>query len=215
MKYPVDPVNPPRRKVEPLRLPKIHLGDTERFMFDLWAQEHTRISGTNFEYFPIDLAESKKDPLYNEAETRVFGGPFKIIGWIELPIGTSEMQEEGMHKTFGPKAWLARKEVEDQSMPAPKIGDVLHVWDLPFYEVQSTSEIAKSPGAGFYFEVTEVNTDGQLFDTPSFVGFTMNLRRRTEFTPERRLDKPRIVPDPKPHVRPPYQVEDYHEPEDF
>lgn len=187
-KPPLQPFAVPRPIVAPQREAEFHLGDSERALFDTWAQEQTRIAGTTFEYYSISVQKSEKDPLYNETTQRVFLGPFRVPGWLEVPIATPEMQEEGIHKVFAPKAWISRKEMEDQRMNAPMYGDVLRAWTLPFYNQWSTVESEPIKGAGYYFDVVGVNTDGQLFDSASFVGFILNLKRRTEFTPERRID---------------------------
>jgi hypothetical protein len=80
--------------------------------------------------------------------------------------------------------------VEEAVAPVPSEGDVLQAWNIPFYQKYSTAEQEPLPTAGYYFNVVDVDTDGQLFDNPTFVGFKLKLNRRTEFTPERRLNRP-------------------------
>ena len=168
------------------------LTDQERWLFDGYAQENLHIAGTPFDYYWLDVANTEIDALYGEAGERAFRGPYKLTGWLEMPIRLDAMRMEGRSATWNPSAWVARKDVEDARIYQPKEGDVIQVWQIPFYE--SFSDVLPSnkptPGSGFYFDVTEVETNGQMFDTPSFVGYKLTLKRRTMFSPERRLSPP-------------------------
>lgn len=165
---------------------ELTLGDEERFLFDLWAQEHTHILGTTIEFWSLDIPNSKRDPVYDEPIERKWLGPFKMKGWLEWPPGTPEAREEGFRTTYQASIWLARKEFEDANSPTPNEGDVIRVWNTPFYQDFSVDQ-ENVPGRGYYFDVTNVDDDGHVFDQSTFVGFRCDIQRRTEFTPERRL----------------------------
>lgn len=162
------------------------LCDGERFLFDCWAQEHNRIGGTQIEFWSLDVEGSTRDPLYDEPIVRDFAGPFRMVGYLEYPDGFAEAREEGFRSVWNGSIWIARKEFEDAHSPPPSEGDVIRVWNTPFFQKFSVDE-EDVPGRGFYFDITQVGDDGHLFDTPSFVGFKCDISRRTEFTPERRL----------------------------
>jgi hypothetical protein len=81
--------------------------------------------------------------------------------------------------------------VEDADAGVPGEGDVIKSWNIPFYALYGLGDRPEAPpDAGYYFNVIDVDTDGQIFDNPSFVGYKLQLRRRTEFTPERRIKRP-------------------------
>lgn len=183
LKKPVGPVYP--LPAAPL-VDAFTLCDGERFLFDCWAQEHNRIGGTQIEFWSLNIEKSKRDPLYDEPVERVWDGPFRLIGYLEYPDKVPEAREEGLRSSWASSIWIARKEFEDAHAPAPVAGDVIRVWNTPFH--QSVGVDAEDvPGRGFYFDVTDADDDGHLFDNASFVGFKCDITRRTEFTPERRL----------------------------
>lgn len=174
------PVTPPTGKAE------FVLDGSERFLFDMVAEEATAIPGTFIEYFALDKAESVKDPLYSEAEERSFRGPFKLKAHVTYPEGGLLAQADGLIERWDCTAWIARKSFEDAKCPVPHPGDVIRIWNTPFFNKEAVRE-EEVPDAGFFFNVQAVHNDGHLFDTPEFVGFKITLRRRTDFTPERRI----------------------------
>jgi hypothetical protein len=191
MSQPVRPVVPPNPIVAPLKdYEAFKLDDRELFLIDGYANEHVRILGTQITYWSISAANSRRDPVYGEPIDRVFLGPFKYTAWLSYTESVASVREEGLVQQFQPTAWLPRKMVEEASAPVPTEGDVLQAWNLPFYHKYSTAEQQALQTAGWYFNVTDVDTDGHLFDNPSFVGFKLKLNRRSEFTPERRLNRP-------------------------
>lgn len=158
-------------------------------MFDHFAQEHTNASGTDLLLWHQNLEESVRDPLYDEPIEREWDGPFAFKGYVEYMAGTPQMQEEGMSVRWQGTIWVARKELEDSKVPAPLEGDVLRFWDNKFFTEHSVNaEEAALHGAGYYFDVINVDDDGHVQDSDHFVGLTITVMRRTEFTAERRLN---------------------------
>lgn len=165
---------------------KLELDGRESFLFDLWATEHVGIAGTTIEFWSLDLASSKRDPLYDEPTQRSWNGPYKIKAFASNPTGVTSTGEEGLRARWDASVWISRKELEQAGASSPSPGDILRIWDLPWINDDAVNGEA-IPCAGFYFDVTEVEPEGRLFDNAMFVGFTLSIVRRTEFTPERRL----------------------------
>lgn len=165
------------------------IGDGERKLFDSVAQELNQIVGTDLDYFVQDVNESTRDPLYDEPIERVFKGPYRVKAYVEQPSTTPEVREEGYRTIFDGSVWIARADFDALGLSAPSEGDVLRFWNTPFFNSQAVDG-EDVPNRGYFFDVVDVDEDGHLNDTASFVGFKLVVRRRTEFTPERRLVPP-------------------------
>lgn len=177
---------PTLRKVAPYEFATLQMPECEHDLFDSIAQEHVNIAGTDIDYYSHNVKGSTRDALYDEPVERVFGGPFRVKGYIVWPDTTPDVRMEGWRTIVNAEAWIARKEIEDKRCPAPSETDVLRIWNTPFFNDWAVDG-EDVPNAGYYFDVLNVNDDGHLFDSPQFVGFKMILKRRTEFTPERRI----------------------------
>ena len=163
------------------------LDSSESQMFDHIAQEHTEAHGVDILYWHQNLGESIRDPLYDEPIERVWDGPFKITGYVEYMAGTPQMQEEGLTVRWQGTIWIARVELEDKNAPSPLEGDVLKFWDNKFFAEHGVNAEEGVHG-GYYFDVINADDAGHVHDTDHFVGILLTVMRRTEFTPERRLD---------------------------
>jgi hypothetical protein len=162
------------------------LDDKERFLFDLWATEHTGIGGTPLDFWSLDIVNTRRDPLYDEPIERAWNGPYRIQGWASMPDTAPSTGEEGFRSRFTAQCWMPRKALEDARAPVPSEGDVVRLWNTPYFAAVSVDN-EPVDDAGYFFDVINVDEDGHLFDQPGFVGFKIDLVRRTEFTPERRL----------------------------
>jgi hypothetical protein len=179
---------PKLRPVAPYPFPTLQMPECEHDLFDSIAQEHVRILGTDVDYWSHEIEKAKRDPLYDEPVKRVFKGPFRIKGYVSWPDSVPEARMEGLRSTFNAEAWIARKELEDAGVKAPPSeSDVLRIWKTPFFDQNSVNLDSKLTGGGYYFDIIDVDDDGHLFDSSTFVGFKLTLKRRTEFTPERRI----------------------------
>lgn len=157
-------------------------------LFDCWTQEHTEASGTVVDYWQHDNVNTKLDPLYNEPIKRVWKGPFRIKVFAEWPDQAFEVREEGARVFWDAKVFIARLTVEQSNMGlGPTEGDVLKLWDIPFFDVYAQGVDFDIPKAGYYFDVVGVVETGHPLDNANFTGFKLDIKRRTEFTPERRL----------------------------
>jgi len=186
------PIIVPNRKIEPLRIGDelFRLRDSERFLFDLWASETARIWGIPLEYYFLDVAKSKRDPLYDEPTNRKYSRAYKLEAWVQMPTQNPIASEEGFRVHFDGTAWIARVDLETIKAPSdPREGDVIHFWDIPQFKEDAAAN-NRIPNAGYYFDIVNVIPDGHLFDTPSFVGYKLTIKRRSEFGAERRILPP-------------------------
>jgi hypothetical protein len=177
---------PTLRKVEPYPFETLQSPECEHDLFDSLAQEHTNIAGTDIDYFSHQVAKSNRDALYDEPIQRAYSGPFRLKGYITWPDLTPDVGDKGWRSVANAECWIARLEFEQKHCPAPSETDVLRIWNTPFFNSWAVDG-EDIPGAGYYFDILNVNDDGHLFDSAQFVGFKMILKRRTEFTPERRI----------------------------
>lgn len=175
-------------KSGPQRCGPFELDGQDASMFDHFAQEHVNASGTEILLWHQDLQESIRDPLYDESIEREWLGPYKLKAWVEYIAGAPQMQEQGMSVRWEGTVWIARKELEDTGTPAPLEGDVIKYWDNKFFAEHGVNAEHGVHG-GYYYDVINVDDDGHVQDSAHFVGLTMNILRRTEFTPERRLNE--------------------------
>lgn len=178
---------PTLRKVTPYQSNKLGMPDCEHDLFDSIAQEHTGIAGTDIEYYSHEVTKATRDPLYDEPLKRVYSGPFRVKGYVAWPDTTPEVRMEGWRTVVNAEAWISRKEIEEKGCPAPSETDVLRLWKIPFFDKEWAVDGDNVPGSGYFFDVLNVNDDGHLFDSAQFVGFRLTLKRRSEFTPERRI----------------------------
>ena len=175
------------RKSGPQTCGPFELDGRDAAMYDHFAQEHVNASGTTILLWHQDLEESLRDPLYDEPIDRVWAGPYKLKAWVEYIAGTPQMREEGMTVRWEGRIWVARKELEDTGTPAPLEGDVIKYWDNKFFAEHGVNAEEGVHG-GYYYDVINVDDAGHVQDSDHFVGLTINVLRRTEFTAERRLD---------------------------
>lgn len=171
----------------PVRCGPFELDGTDGPMFDHFAQEHVNASGTDIMFWHQNLEESLRDPLYDEPIDREWSGPYRLKAWVEYIPGAPQMQEEGMTVRWQGSLWIARKTLEDGGIPAPLEGDVIKFWDNKFFTEHGVNAEEGVHG-GYFFDVINVDDDGHVHDSGHFVGLTVTILRRTEFTPERRLN---------------------------
>jgi hypothetical protein len=169
------------------KCPPFKIDDSEGGVFDHFAQEQVKAVGPDISYWHQDLDASTRDPLYDEPIDRVWRGPFKLTGFVEYMEGQPGMREEGSFVRWEGRIWLPRKELEDNNAPAPVEGDVIQYWDDRFFADFAVNDEAV-PKAGYYFDIIKASDDGHVGDTSHFVGFALQVVRRTEFTAERRLE---------------------------
>jgi len=175
-----------RRKVEPAG--EFDLESENDELQSIWAQEQVQGGGTTVDYWGEDLQGSTLDPVYNEPSERNWFGPYRFKAFVEFPPQTFEVREEGNAISWEAMMWIPRRAVEDAEMPAsPKEGDVVRIWQIPHFDNFSQGADTNIPGAGYYFDVIGVEEDGHVHDNAEFTGFSCTIKRRTWFTPERRV----------------------------
>lgn len=176
------------KKTGPQKCGPFALDGRDSTMFDHFAQEHVAASGTDILLWHQDLENSIRDPLYDESIERVWQGPFKFKGYVQYMAGEPSMRDEGMTVRWQGTIWIARKELEDKKTPAPLEGDVVKFWENKFFAEHGVNAEHGVEG-GYYFDVINADDIGHVNDSDHFVGITLTVLRRTEFTPERRLEE--------------------------
>lgn len=152
------------------------------------AQEQAEIAGTSIHYWVQDRVNTKLDPLYNEPIERVWVGPYQIKVAVKWPDDTFEVREDGARKLWTAQVTIPRITMEKvQMVSVPEEGDVLRIWDLPFFEAVAQGVNRDTPKAGFYFDVIRAAPDGVPLSNGLFTRYILDIKRRTEFVPERRL----------------------------
>lgn len=168
-------------KAEPAN--ELRLDGSERALFDSIATDLNRHAGTPIEYFKQVI--KSRDPVTSEPLERGWR-KFDMYANFERPTGSPEMREEGFRITWSGTVWITRLEFERAGCPPPEEADVIRAWDVPFFASFGTA-YEDVPKAGYYFDIVDVEDDGHINDSAAFVQFQMEIRRRTELTPERRL----------------------------
>lgn len=182
----IEPYRPPSSIVAPHPSGPWSLDASERHLFDHYAQEHVQIHGTDVEFYSQEEENALRDPLYDELVTPKFRGPFKLRVYVEWASSDPSTQDRGYESQFNSTCWIPRKSLEDVNSPIPSEGDIIRFWKIPFFDATGVDNIV-APGSGYYFNLTDVDDDGHVFDNPDFVGLKATLSRNTSFTPERRL----------------------------
>ena len=175
------------------------LSDSERALFDCIATEQVNIAGTEIEYFQLALdtlqntpngqPQTIRDPLYDEAVERQYLGPYRLKAYVSYPDITPQLAPEGFSAGIDATAFIPRASIEAVGMPSPNEADILGFWGNSYYHSEGGASTAGYPirGARFYFSVIDVKEEAQLFDTYSFLGFSLTLRRTTQQPPERKI----------------------------
>lgn len=165
-------------------------------------EERIELVGPITEYYSLNRAVNV-DTLYNEPNNDPLYGGSSPIGtnqnhnksWNFSPdIGSGEepllipssflyeemdgrnpmVRSEGFKVDYDGQLFIARNHWEcktiDTSLEGrnPKEGDVLYVNNI-------------------WFDVIKVGTGGNILNSPVYVGFRFELKRRTEFVPERKI----------------------------
>lgn len=182
----ISPLKPPRIKQpsdDPTGGGEFRLDGAELYLRDLYAQEPVNISGTVCELFTRNIADSIIDPLYGEPSETAWDGPYRLFASVEWPEATPEVVDEGLRQLWPSGVWIPRKTIEDVQARAPREGDILRFWELPFFDEMAGR---RQPGsnAAFYFDIIQVNDDGHSHDDSAFVAFRCDLKRRSDAPPE-------------------------------
>lgn len=179
----------PDSRVKPLSAGQnaFRLTDNDMAIFDSFAKEQVDIAGTEVDYYSIRILKSKRDPVYDEPTKRSWTKPFRMTAWVSWASSAPTVGEEGFRVLFQAQAWLPRAEVERVRCPVPTEGDIIRYWKSEYFNTDATGG-EKITGAGYYFDVINVDNDGHVYDTSSFVGYRLDIRRRSEYGSERLVD---------------------------
>ena len=115
-------------------------------------------------------------------------GSFLLKAFVSYPESTPEAKEEGLHSTWDAEIWIPTSQLTNNGAPTPSEGDIIQFWDESIEYFKDFSVLDQEiPVSCYLFDVIKVDDDGHLFDQAFFVGFKCGLKRKTEFTAERRL----------------------------
>lgn len=156
-------------------------------LWDSVAQEPTALSGTPVRLWSVRRAKNLH-PLYREPSANgnewEYNGPWELYGALEFDQGNEiepDVSPEGLRTTATATLYLSRKALEDVSAPAPKIGDVIDLWDRPPFSTEYQ-----------YWDVVKANPDGNLWTTEVFVQYRIEMKRRSRFEPGRKTEGTKI-----------------------
>lgn len=182
-----DPAN--QGVVSPDDQTPFRFSENELDLYDQIAGEQIAHVGTELVVYQLDIVNSKVDPLYGEPQERVFKGPYQMFAHVAWPEASPAVGEAGKEFEWPSAAWLPRMGLEKVGARAPLEGDIVRFWDLPYFVMQASGYAPEDADAGYYFQVIKVNNDGHLFDSAKFVGFRLDLKRLSAFSPERLFGK--------------------------
>lgn len=163
------------------------IGSEDKWLFENVSSEQVNISGTDVELFLLDIPSSKWDPVYGEPDAREYTGPHKIKAHVEWPEAAPDATEGGIETVWPGGIYIPRQSLEAINVRAPREGDVVKFWSIPFFESFGVRHMPNVPDRGYYFTMIKVVDDGHVNDQADFVAFRADLKRITRFTPERLL----------------------------
>lgn len=151
--------------------------DDERMLWDSIATEPARLSGTAITYYRLRRARNRH-PLYKEPtgnEEWSHDGPWEMMASLEFSQSDNispEATETGIRFVSDAIAYVSRKEFEDVRCPYPKTGDIVEFWsEPPFGDEKRKSQ----------WDVVKATRDGNVWSTPEFVQYKLELKRRSEY----------------------------------
>lgn len=180
----IDVKAPPFRGVD-----RLHFADEDLALFDSVTMERTAVSGTEMDFYFRDVLGSVKSQYGDES--KVWRGPYKLMADVKWPEKAPEATEQGGKATWEAKVWVPRRSYDNLRLQAPKVGDVVRVWRLPYYQSYGQSDLTTTTAqasAGYFFTVDKVADKGHIADTGNFIGFELTVKRDSDFTPERIID---------------------------
>lgn len=161
------------------------LGSDELEIFDSVTSEQNRIGGTEIELYQYDLKKSVRDPVYGEPSYEAWKKPVRLKAWFQYPDIEEQATSDGSMSTWPSIFWVGRKDLEDVHAEIPGIGEIIKVWNIPYFILEKSS--TDDPERAFYFAIKSVAEDSHMFDNAQFTAYRLTVERRTTFAPERRL----------------------------
>lgn len=160
----------------------------DKQFFDATISDQIRVAGEEIWLYSLigvsPGVDPTIDPLYDEPKTDSvtgneqfkYTGPYKAIGILKKTNTDLAAQERGeFADTTGSQAIFARFDLEQLGIPGPKNGDIV-AW-------QGTK----------FFDVVNVNREGNIADTREFVKYVCDIRVVDSFRPDRKLDTGDVI----------------------
>lgn len=182
-------------------MPRVY-GDEELAYFRELEAERIELSSPECEYYSLNrgknvdalYGEPTNDPLYGGSSPRgtpsrsgeawnfypdIDEGqePLVIVAAIEyqqMDNREPSTREEGIEWLYDAQIFISRNHwecaLEDTAIEGrlPKVGDVIYLFEE-------------------WWDVVKAGKGGDVLDTPEYVGFKLDVRKRTKFTPDRKV----------------------------
>ena len=165
-------------------------GEQDKILLRAYEAERNALVGPTAQYYVL-VRGANVDPLYNEptadplygglvtgsdakhTDAFRFDGPYSIVMAVIFERSTGrdeEVDEAGPEARFDGECEISRNEWEAKMglTALPKEADVIFV----------NAE---------WFDVSLANTGGHVTDSEIYVGFKLMLKKRTRFTPDRKI----------------------------
>lgn len=129
----------------------------------------------------VSLGVSAIDPIYGTVNSHVSEFPNEpniILGYVEYDEKGDKVEmpsEFGMQITKEARMTIPYLHFLVNDLDPPKTGDLVEFWANSWEEF------------GVFYDVVKVSEDGLINDSSFFVQWILELRRRVEYLPERRL----------------------------
>lgn len=142
-------------------------------LFDRIAEEEVRLFGASANYYSLD--SRNRDPLYQETVMELFRPPELMYANIEW----ARQDEDGEATEFGGRM-MTEAEIKiprvffERVSLVPKMGDVVTLF------VESKKPVT--------FDVTKANEGEPVYNSDSFVWYSLHGKKRSEADPEIRLE---------------------------
>lgn len=157
------------------------LDGSELRIFDVVTSDQTVSAGEEVNYYSVNKQTSKVDPLYGEYKHRQVDGPWRLPAAVAWPARNPQSTESGFTVEFDSQCVIARYHLDKDNVPYPTEGDMIEMFRSPYAD-------ADSMGQGYFFDIIKITADGHLNDTGNFTKFTLVLKRRPQYAPERKLE---------------------------
>lgn len=159
------------------------LDGSEVSIHDIVISDYKEAGGDEINYYSTDKQASTVDPVYGEYSDRHIDGPWNLPAIFKWPQQNPAVGDAGYTVEFDGKCYISRFHFEDKNAPYPIENDVIEAWRTPYHDEDSM-------GKGLFFDIIQVNNKGHINDSAVFVEFELILKRRPQYSAERRIIKP-------------------------
>ncbi len=144
----------------------------ELSLYRSYEEERINLFGQACTYWVL-VRGANVDPVYNETDPNwAFNTPYNLIAAVtyqQMDNRQPSVRDEGFDIDFDADVFIAHNEWATKVGTAvPKEGDVLSIMEE-------------------YFDVVNAGKGGNFIDTPQVVGYKIQVKKRSKFTPDRKF----------------------------